>query len=89
MWDLAGSLRSRQAPPGTESVPEKLAGIRTLGWADDFRVNSLPSCCAGSSSRMRVLVVATPAYFPISKLEIITYNKVPTDSPLSRAKAVM
>ena len=36
MWDLAGNGSNRQAPPGTESVPEKLAGIVPLGWPRTF-----------------------------------------------------
>jgi hypothetical protein len=60
MWDLAGNGSSRQAPAGTESVPEKLAGTGTLGWADDFRGSSLPFRCAVRNSWKRLLIGTPP-----------------------------
>jgi hypothetical protein len=60
MWDLASNGSSRLAPPGTESVPEKLAGTETLGWADDFRGSSLPFSWVVRSSWKRVSIGTPP-----------------------------
>jgi hypothetical protein len=74
MWDLAGGGSSRQAPLGTESVPEKHAGTGTLGWPTTFAAVPFPLAARFEIQRSGCSSGHIRAYFPISKLEIIPYN---------------